>query len=112
MKLNPILALVAIVFAGLIFYGFYAAKCTLILSLIAAISSAFYMTTMCAVSYINSPRGTTLLRVSSATLSLLVLIFNIISAAAAFAEPVYVIGNSICFLLWLILLYAFGKANL
>ena len=77
MKFNPILAVIAIGFAGLVFYGFFASQSSLLLSLFASISFALYMISVFAVSYNDASRNTVLLKSSSAVLALLALLINV-----------------------------------
>ncbi len=112
MKLNPILTIIALAFSGLVFYGFYAMQSTLLLSLFSSISFAIYFVGLFAFSYVDAPRNTVLLKVSSAVLAISSLIVNIIFAFVNAALPLIVIVNSLCVIIWLALLYAFGQKKL
>ncbi len=112
MKFNPILAFIALAFAGLVFYGFFVSQTSLLLSLFASISFALYMISVFAVSYNDASRNTVLLKSSSAVLALLMLFINVLFAVFKASIPIIVIENSVSILVWLALLYAFGQKKL
>lgn len=112
MKLNPILAIIALGFAGLVFYGFYTSQNTILLSLFASIPFALYMISVFAISYNDAPRNTVLLKSLSAVLAVLMLLINVLFAIFEASTPVIIIENTVSILVWLALLYAFGQKKL
>lgn len=105
MKLNPIVAIVALLFAALLFYVYRCCSAGMLLSITASASAALLLVSAMAARFDTGRNHTTLFRTVSAVLLVVSLIMN--GAFAYFdtlATPVIIVPNAIIVLLWLLVL--------
>ena len=105
MKINPIIAVIALLFAALLFYIFISCHATMLLSIMAAISAALLLVSAMAVRFDTGRNHTALFRTVSAVLLVVSIAMNgAFACFDALSTPVVIVPNVIIVLLWLLCL--------
>lgn len=105
MKINPIVAVIALLFAALLFYIYISCQATLLLSITAAISAALLLVSTMAVRFDTGRNHTTLFRTVSAVLLVVSLAMNgAFACFDALSTPIVIVPNIIIVMLWLLCL--------
>ena len=112
MKVNFFMLFIALVLCGLIFFGFY--KWTdydALYTWVSSVASLFFLVPALALKVADYPRGSTMMKVFSFVIFVVMLIANILFAKYEVSSTLYVIVNGALFCIWAGVCYGITSAK-
>lgn len=105
MKINPVIAIIALLFAALLFYVYTCCKADMMLSITASVSTALLLVSAMAIRFDTGRNHTFLFRTVSAVLLAVSLIMNgVFACFDTLPAPFVIVPNAIVALIWLLCL--------
>lgn len=111
MRINFILAVLALIIGGLISYGFFAVADSTLFALVGGIAITLFMVISFGVGIVDCPRGSVMFKTLAGFLSGTLIITNSIFIALNVPEPVFIITNGLISTLGIIGLYLIYKSQ-
>lgn len=105
MKINPVIAIIALLFVSLLFYVYICCDADMLLSITASASAALLLVSTMAVRFDTGRNHTVLFRTVSAVLLVVSLAMNgVFACLDTLSTPVVIVPNIIIVLIWLLCL--------
>lgn len=111
MKVNIFMTILALAASALVGYAFYASGCAAIYTSISTSLFAIFLVTGMGISIEESPRSSTLIKVTCFTMLVLTLILDLILIACHVSNPTFIITNGLIAIVAMTICYMLYKSN-